>query len=365
MKNIDQQALDILSELAKAPSIPFHEYVVQAKIIDILSLNSIPFSLDNYGNIIAKIEADGEPLEPIAFVAHMDHPGFEVSSVTSSGILAKPLGGVPKCSMVQTLPMFGFTQSGEKFECVISPNQNDDQTVIVNGPSSLRVGSPLTFGLLDFEIIQDKINMRSLDDYAGCASIISTLINCKSQKLLRSIYGVFTRAEEVGLVGARIIARDKTLPIDTLIVSIETSSIIPGVHQGNGPVIRVGDATFTFDSDAENVLRNVALNINNGDYKFKFQRNLMSAGTCEASAFIANSYVTTGIALPLGNWHNATTYISDFQGGIDTENVSLTDYLDATKLLIETSISSFDLRNDKIKSDIKEVPVEYEKRLIQ
>ena len=69
--------------------------------------------------------------------------------------------------MVQTLPMFGFTQSGEKFECVISPNQNDDQTVIVNGPSSLRVGSPLTFGLLDFEIIQDKINMRSLDDYAG------------------------------------------------------------------------------------------------------------------------------------------------------------------------------------------------------
>ena len=59
------------------------------------------------------------------------------------------------------------------------------------------------------------------------------------------VYGVFTRAEEVGLVGARLLAEANTLPKNTLVVSLESSRSLPGAEIGGGPVIRVGDAAFT------------------------------------------------------------------------------------------------------------------------
>ena len=42
----------------------------------------------------------------------------------------------------------------------------------------------------------------------------------------------------------------------------------------------------------------------NDMHEFKYQRNLMGAGGCEASAFKAFGYKVTGLAYPLGNWHN-------------------------------------------------------------
>ena len=61
------------------------------------------------------------------------------------------------------------------------------------------------------------------------------------------------------------------------------------------------------------------------DKNFKVQRQLMGAGGCEASAFAAHGYLVTGMAYPLGAWHNAgpdntiaSEYISldDFAGGV-------------------------------------------------
>ena len=49
-------------------------------------------------------------------------------------------------------------------------------------------------------------------------------------------------------------AEARTLPLDTLVVSVESSPLIPGVEQGRGPVIRTGDALYTFDSEAEQVM---------------------------------------------------------------------------------------------------------------
>ena len=362
MKSIKELSLDILSEIAIFPSVPFHESLIQTKICEILTQYSIEYFLDVFGNIIAEVGDESDDLNPIAFVAHMDHPGFEIEHNQDGELIALPKGGVPQFSLNHDCKMFSFNELGERIPCVISPNPKTPKTVIVNSDELLEIGSPLTFDLKDFEIQDNKILMRSADDFAGCASILTNLIESRG-KVDRKIYGVFTRAEEVGLIGARLIARDQIIPRNSIVVSVETSSVIPGIKQGDGPVIRTGDASYTFNAFAENLLRISANQLKSKHDFFQFQRSLMSAGTCEASAFAANGYLSTGIAFPLGHWHNAKTTIPDINGGIDTENISVDDYVNGVLLMIECSQLSSIESQDSITKKLIDIPSDFESRL--
>ncbi|GIT69388.1 MAG: hypothetical protein Ct9H300mP27_04920 [Chloroflexota bacterium] len=79
-----------------------------------------------------------------------------------------------------------------------------------------------------------------MGDLAGCGSILTSLEILKGEKIPTDVYGVFTRAEEVGLIGARLMAEAMILPMDTFVVSLESSRTLPGAEMGEGPVIRVG-----------------------------------------------------------------------------------------------------------------------------
>ena len=67
---------------------PFHEWGVAEHILGVLvTLDGVEYGRDDFGNIIAHYiapsiaalpESEREP--PIAFVAHMDHPGYEIFS---------------------------------------------------------------------------------------------------------------------------------------------------------------------------------------------------------------------------------------------------------------------------------------------
>ena len=63
---------------------------------------------------------------------------------------------------------------------------------------------------------------------------------------------------------------------------------------------RTGDRMTTFDFEAEEYLAAAISGV--GDSPV--QRQLMQAGTCEGTAFARNGYATTGLAYPLGSWHN-------------------------------------------------------------
>ena len=118
------------------------------------------------------------------------------------------------------------------------------------------------------------------------------------------VYGVFTRAEEVGLLGAILVARQRLLPGNTVVVSVESSRALPGAAVGGGPVIRVGDFRRTFHHEAEAFLLAGWEALRRSDPDVKVQRQLLSGGTCEATAFSLLGYRSTGVALPLGNYHN-------------------------------------------------------------
>jgi endoglucanase len=216
----------------------------------------------------------------------------------------------------------------------------------------------VVFDLVDFQLDGDFIRMRALDDLAGCGSIMAALSVLKDASPPVDVYGVFTRAEEVGLVGARLMGEARTLPVGTLVVSLESSRTLPGAEIGGGPVIRVGDAGFTFNADAEAALIKARETLQGRPQGFKVQRQLMSGGTCEASAFAIYGYPTTGIAFPLGNYHNGAP-----EGKIEAEYIHRDDFLGGVQLIVESARSVAERKNTAFRRRLAEVPPELRQRL--
>jgi endoglucanase len=364
------RTLEILRELGSCPATPFFEELPTGYIVDTLRQASIDHWRDDFGNVIAHITPVKETSEPpVAFVAHMDHPGFEITAIDGIEAVAKAVGGVPTASLVKPTRVFALAPDGtripgttERHEDTVDPtDRSSDRLVRIrfDSPIGLEAPVPVMFDLIDFELDDNLIRMRAMDDLAGCAAILAMLERLTQDGSDTDIYGVFTRAEEGGLFGARLMADAGTLPKDTIVVSVESSSVIPGVAQGNGPVIRTGDALYTFDSEAEQVLVAAVKSIRERVPGFKVQRQLMSGGVCEASAFALFGYSVTGVAFPLGNYHNATTSIPDPDGDVGAEYIHTSDFLGGVELLIEAA-KSVARRNDRptwlgnVAEDVKE-----------
>ena len=386
MNKQEQRALDILAGLAKNPAVPFHEWGVAEHILGLLAtLDGVEYGRDEFGNIIARYTApsiaalpESEREPPIAFVAHMDHPAYEIvrpadaPDAQSGGkrYVAQALGGVPAASMVKRTPAFVLMPDGERIPAEIRPLYDDIPSnadrlveVLVKSDAELALPAAVVFDLPDFDIDGDTIRMRAADDLAGCASILSALERLVTSEAEADFIAVFTRAEEGGLFGARLMAEAGTLPEDTLVVSVETSSIIPGVQQGEGPVIRTGDRVYTFDADAEQVFSAALQSLRLKDSEFKAQRQLMSGGGCEATAFAVFGYTVTGLAFPLGNWHNATTTIPDPDGGVDSEYISVSDYLGGVALMAEAGVSVGKRHDSPTRQYIRQIPDDVRERM--
>ena len=200
------------------------------------------------------------------------------------------------------VPLLVVLEDGTRLQAVTAGRYGEeaDRQVLVQleNPQSVTLPRPVVFDLVDFELDGECIRMRALDDRAGCGSILAALAVLSKQPAPGDVYGVFTRAEEVGLVGARVMGEAKTLPLETLVVSLEASRTLPGAEIGGGPVIRVGDAGYTFSAEAESALIKARETLQARPEGFKVQRQLMSGGVCEASAFALHGYRTTGIAFP-------------------------------------------------------------------
>ena len=308
-----------------------------------------------------------------AYITEAEKQGAKIlldgRSVTVPGCedgfyVGKSLGGVPKAAANKGADCISFDQENNRYPCSIEPwDEGEEGEVKVVSEKRLDVGTPLTFDLQDFSLEGDRIEMRALDDLAGCASILAALIELTREPVKTDIFGIFTRAEEVGLVGAGLISAENTVPVNTFIVSVETSSVIPGVEQGMGPVIRTGDASYTFDAEAEQILALAKNTLVSEDQNFKCQRQLMAAGSCEATAFAVHGYSTTGVAFPLGNWHNATTKIPDPNGSIGMENISLEDFMHGTDLIYTSASMVHTESVSPLKERLREVQEKLKNRL--
>lgn len=343
LRREDKRALEILERLGSRPAVPFHERGVAEAVEDTLRESGLEPWRDEFGNVLARYATPGGgERRSIAFVAHMDHPGFELIEGSGRRYVAQALGGVPAASLAKPTAALAVLPGGERVGCELAPydgpeREGSERLAMATLADEVEVALPaaVVFDLPDFELDGETIRMRALDDLAGCASILAAVERVASERADADVFAVFTRGEEGGLFGARLMAQAGTLPADTVVVSLESSPVIPGVAQGEGPVIRTGDAMSTFDGGAERALTDARQRILARDPEFRCQRQLMSGGTCEGTAFAMYGYSVTGVAFPLENYHNGTTNLRDPDGGVGAEYIALPDFLGGVELMAE------------------------------
>ena len=286
-----QTFVSLFRDVLGTPTAPFHEYHVARLIRErIDEMQNVSVEEDSYGNLIAKYKR-GRKKPRLAFAAHMDHPGW----VRFKGE-EKFLGGVPK-ERLDTHQIDWFGNFG-------------------------------MWRLAPFKLKDGTIHSRVCDDLVGCAAILAMFMELEAKEEEATVYGIFTRAEEVGFIGSIELAKRWHLPKGVCFVSLETSAARGGAEQGKGPVIRVGDRISVFDDAVTTELVDAAT-----ENKIDHQRALLDGGACEATAMNLYGIPAAGISIVLGNYHNCPP-----EKGIAEENVSLKDAKNLVKLITATTM---------------------------
>jgi endoglucanase len=205
------------------------------------------------------------------------------------------------------------------------------------------------------ELRDGRVHSRACDDLVGCAAILATFRELERTGVEASVYGLFTRAEEVGFVGAIRLAQAALVPREVTMVSLETSSEkAPGCKMGEGVIVRVGDRTSIFDPTVTATFVELAKRT-----EIPAQRCLMSGGTCEATAFQLYGYRSGALCVALGNYHNCGP-----DQRIEAEFVSLSDVQALVRLCVEIARNSEPLSasDDALRERLEKRATEYAER---
>ncbi|HDS74678.1 MAG TPA: M28 family peptidase, partial [Firmicutes bacterium] len=292
---------------------------------------------DRYGNIIVRRPARGHSAPRIGFMAHMDHPGCEVVEHRAGRVIAAWHGGVHQEYFVGARIRF-YAADGEYTgvveETTIDPDTHRVGTITVACDRTPPVGALGMWDVEPVEFANGVIRARAIDDLAGCGVMLCVLHELGDQPLDVDVWAVFTRAEEVGFLGAIGLARSGRLPTSLPVVSIEMSKSIPGGSQGMGPVVRLGDKSSVFDNGFLLYLRDIAAELKDERENFKYQQILMDGGSCEATPLSAFGFRTAGLAIPLQNYHNMKPTGPSGPWSIEPEEINFSDVLAGIDLCV-------------------------------
>src|SRR5256885_11180040 len=244
---------EIAGRLMRHPAAPYHEHAVRAEVERICKEHGLRFELDRFGNLLVRLQT-AKRQRPFVLAAHMDHPGFEVFADKRNPAkkLVRFQGGVPDQYFRKGVPIRLMPGA---IPAKLGRRVGKDRTFeihVSNAQSEFAV-----WELEDFRAT-DRIVGRACDDLIGVASILGTIIELKRQRTRVNVIGVISRAEEIGFRGVLALTSTKLLPRSSLVISLETSRELPGVKMGEGVILRVGDKTSIFDSEAMRFLAEVA-----------------------------------------------------------------------------------------------------------
>ena len=351
------EVVAILQRVAAPPTAPYHEWAVLDAIRAELERGGVPSHVDRYGQVYART-ARGTAKRALVLAAHTDHPGFDVIEAEGRVGRVRVLGGFrqrlfPKLAAVTVHDDDGqgsFRGTLSDPETVVDPVHNSTNTCRIDAERTLEVGQFAMLDLPPVEVAGDEIRMRAADDLAGCALIVCALLALRDEPRPHDVHAVFTRGEESGLYGARLVAEDGLLPRDVVVVSLEASRALAHAAPGRGVVVRAGDVYNTFDNDAERFLRVAREELTSAGVAT--QRALLTGGTCESSAFVRLGWSATGIAVPNVNYHNQGEHSHTFT----SEVVRLSDLRSAVALLVEAAAAAGVDAEESWWPDVKIVP---------
>lgn len=331
MKAMKNLSLSIAQQILSIPTAPYKENLVRDFILKFCTERKIALRQDEYGNIIVFAKKK-HPTGSLAFVAHMDHPGFIVEKVVAKNSATALFYGAYDPQKFSAAPVKIFTTQGPVDAQVTdwSPAVKEKAKRV-----TLKVSGPVSagdLGMWDFEPFKEEnglLHSRACDDLIGCALILNLIDSFAKKSQPLSFYAVFTVAEESGLNGAKYVCSSEILPKKVIPISVETSKALPVAPIGEGVVIRVGDSQTIFTPEITQFIVETATQLQSKDKEFKFQRKLMDGGRCEGTVFFDFNYRTGALSIPLGNYHNQNLET----GKTEPEFISLYDMDCAAKLM--------------------------------
>ncbi len=311
----------ILERLARQPTTSYHEERVAAEATAIAKGFGARVRRDHHGNLRISPPTPRKGV-PVWLVAHMDHPGVEIVGKRQAVLLG---GLAPACFRRGT--RLRFYHEGEPVSAHVAKYSGKTYRFALTASPDvdrLRRGDMGVFELEDFAVRGGLVHARQLDDLAGSSVSLAAMDRaCRSRRM--NLHALLTRAEEEGFVGTLAAIEDEAIPRNAIIVNVEASKAIPGVEIGGGPVIRVADRRKAFDPHAESLLLAARARLPKSK---PVQRWLMSGGTCEATPWGLHGWRATGVAIPLGNYHNQGP-----RNRLEAEIVSVKDLATAVDLI--------------------------------
>ncbi len=336
--------LAVAEGLLSQPTAPLLEELPAAAVLAFAEARpGLSTGRDAAGNVVVRYEGEGADLErPLVLVAHLDHPGFAVRDVAGDTATLEFRGGLAAADAVPGSPVQFFHPGcadaighGQLVAAEAHERRLKGATArVVEGAAE--PGGFAMWGFPGFAVDDDRISGRVCDDLLGAAVVLCALDELARRRPAgAAVWGLFTRAEEIGFLGALEAIRLRTVPPRSRVLSLECSKALADAPQGGGVIVRVGDRTSIFDPGLTAALVRAAGEVAGADPAFRWQRKLMDGGTCEASVFCACGYQASGLALPLGNYHNGL----DRGPGIGPEHVRVDDYVAGVRLATELALS--------------------------
>ena len=323
-----KSSLDLVQNITNIPTMSFREDGVATFVKFYAMAIGLKTKLDRFGNLLVW---RGSRPKGITFTAHMDHPGFEViDGKKDSATIA--LWGKVDPDICEGAKAVLYTGEGPRRVRIgkraRSKKYYNRPLFTVKSKGDFAKGDFGHFDLPAFRMKGDRIETRAADNLMGVSAILDMFTRLGNKA--KDVCGLFTRGEEAGFLGAFGAMDEGMIPKEAPLIVLECSSAKHAkVGIGDGPVIRVGDWQSSYDPAIDRWIHDTAAAVLKKSKKgFKFQRELLPGGRCEACVYIAYGYRTGGIALPLGNYHN--------QGprGPAVEYVSHADYENMVQLMV-------------------------------
>jgi putative aminopeptidase FrvX len=284
---------------------------------------------------------------PLYITAHMDHPAFVVTAVRGRDVDLEFRGGVHAPYFenaaltlhgrrgVQRAVIVESNHGAEPFGTFVARMDAESPDVVPGDIGRFELAE-------DFPRIEDgRLFTYGCDDLTGVVAALAALDRLSRKPGLDHVGLLFTRAEEVGFIGALAACRAKSIPKSARLICLENSRSFADSPIGGGPIVRVGDRTSVFEPSLTNAISLLMVEHEKASPGFVWQRKLMPGGTCEATAFSSFGYRSTCLCLPLGNYHNMVG-IDEVQAGqrparVGAEYVALSDFHGLVEMLVVTA----------------------------
>jgi putative aminopeptidase FrvX len=310
---------------------------------------------------------------PVFITAHLDHPAFVVERVVSPGTLELSFRGGVMEVFFEGAPIVVHTRGGGAIGAMLigpapasSPAGKHYLCELAGAATQVRVGDVATWSLPPAEIDSAGVlHTSACDDLAGAAAALGAMealrevCAAKGPEAVLDVRLLFTRAEEIGFVGAIAACKLGTMAKGSRVIALENSRAFADSPVGAGPIVRVGDRLSIFTPWLTNACAKKAEQITGAPAQLlasqtaaaagvggvgKWQRKLMPGGACEASVYCAYGYDATCLCLPLGNYHNMA-HLAELQAGTydraalgppraAREYIAVADYLGLVNLLV-------------------------------